>query len=438
MKKIILIFLSVFLTAANLHFTLYKKQGEIPGNTLLVIGGIHGNEPGGYYAPSFLIRYYEIKKGSLWIVPNLNFDSIVKFRRGIYGDMNRKFAFIAKGDKDYKIVTDIKSIILNPNVDMILNLHDGHGFYRNSWQNSIFNPSAWGQACIIDQEKIKTNKFGNLGDIARKVAKKLNFDLKKDYHYFNVKNTKTKFQDEQMRLSLTYFAITHGKPAFAIETSKNIHDLPTKIYYQLRAIEEFMKIVGIEYKRNFDLNIENIKKLLKKQDFVIINNNTIIPLKGVRNVLRYFPLTKNKITLKSANPLVAIVREKNRYVLYEGFHRVCVLYPQYFKSECSVENIDVEIDGKKREVKIPSIVYVSKYFKILSDKRINIIGYSSKKSESHIKIAKKDLIKKYSVDKAGNIYRVEIYDNKSFCGMFLIDFGEKNENNSSKFKSRQN
>ncbi|ACM93771.1 putative periplasmic protein [Nautilia profundicola AmH] len=424
MKKLLIIILAFYLNAANLHFTLYKKNGE-QGNTLLVIGGIHGNEPGGYYAPSFLIRYYDINKGSLWIVPNLNFDSIVKFRRGVYGDMNRKFAFIDKKDKDYNIVEDIKKIILNPKIDMVLNLHDGHGFYRNSWQNSIFNPAAWGQTCIIDQEKIKTNKFGNLGDIARKVSSCLNTDLKKNYHFFNVKNTKTKFKDEQMRLSLTYFAITHGKPAFAIETSKNIKDLPTKIYYQLRAIEEFMKIVGIKYTRNFDLTIPEIKKLLKKEDYVIINGNTILPVKNIDKVINFFPLTSKQITFKSSNPLVAVVKEKNYYVLYEGYNRHAVLYPQYFKNFCKIKKIKIEIDGQKKEITVPSIVKVDKYFKVLSDKRINVIGYSSKQNEAYKKITKDKLIKKYAVDKNHKMFRVEIYDKDSFCGMFLVDFGGK-------------
>ncbi|WP_456479278.1 M99 family carboxypeptidase catalytic domain-containing protein [Nautilia sp.] len=426
MKKFFILFLSVWAFAASLHFKLYKKEGTFPGNTLLVIGGIHGNEPGGYYAPSFLVRYYKIEKGSLWVVPNLNFDSIIKFRRGVYGDMNRKFAFISKKDKDYEIVKDIKKIILNPRVDMVLNLHDGHGFYRNSWQNSIFNPAAWGQTCIIDQEKIKTGKFGNLGDIARKVSETLNTDLKKNYHFFNVKNTKTKFKDEQMRLSLTYFAITHNKPAFAIETSKNIKDLPTKIYYQLRAIEEFMKIVGIKYQRSFDLNIPNIKKLLKRDDEVIINGNTVLPLRGIDKVIRFFPVTSDKIVFTSENPLVTVVKEKNYYVLYEGFHRLAVLYPQYFKNYCRLNEITVEIDGNERTVKIPSIVEVKKYFKVLSAKRVNVIGYSSKKNEANVKITKNELMKKYAVDKKNTLYRVEIYDNKSFCGMFLVRFkGEK-------------
>jgi len=424
MRIFFLLLTAVFVFSADLHFKLYKKETN-KGSTLLVIGGIHGNEPGGYYAPSFLIRYYKITYGNLWVVPNLNFDSIVKFRRGIYGDMNRKFAYISKKDKDYKIVNDIKKIILDPKVDMVLNLHDGHGFYRNSWQNSIFNPSAWGQTCIIDQEKIQTRKFGNLAEIAKKVSLSLNENLKKNFHFFNVKNTKTKFKDEQMRLSLTYFAITHNKPAFAIETSKNIKDLATKIFYQLRAIEKFMDIVGIKYKREFELSIENIKKLLKKQDYVIINSNAILPLRGIAGAIRFFPVTGKKITYTSENPLCAIKKERNYYVLYEGYHRLSRIYPQYFKNYCKLAKIDVSVDGERREIKIPSVVDVNESFRVFTKKRLNVIGYNSKTNEANIEIHKKDLIKKYSVDKAGNIYRVELYEGKSFCGMFLVRFKGK-------------
>jgi len=44
--------------------------------------------------------------------------------------MDRKFAFIKQQDKDFQIVHDIKQLILNKQVNLILNLHDGHRFYR--------------------------------------------------------------------------------------------------------------------------------------------------------------------------------------------------------------------------------------------------------------------------------------------------------------------
>jgi hypothetical protein len=410
-----LFFIITFLFGAQLHFDLFKK--EKGGNTLLVIGGIHGNEPGGYYAASFLVTHYKILKGNLWIVPNLNFDSIIEFKRGKYGDMNRKFAFISKKDPDYQIVMDIKKIILNPKVDMILNLHDGHGFYRDSWKNSIFNPSAWGQTCIIDQKEIKSKKFSNLNEIAKRVSQNLNKDLKRDYHIFNVKNTKTKFKDEQMRLSLTYFAITHNKAAFAIETSKNIKDLATKIFYQLRAIEEFMKIAGIEYKRDFNLTIKDINKILKNQ--VVKIDNTILPLSNLKKSIKFYPFVSKNPKIE-ANPLVVLLKKKDYYVLKNAFRSIYI-YPQFFK-KCNLQKIKIVVDNKEKEVKIPSIVKVEDSFLIKSDKRVNVIGFSSKKNEANILIKKDMLLKRFSIDKSGKIYRVEIYDKDRFCGWILVEF----------------
>ncbi|WP_033916585.1 M99 family metallo-carboxypeptidase C-terminal domain-containing protein, partial [Campylobacter sputorum] len=59
--------------------------------------------------------------------------------------------------------------------------------------------------------------------------------------------------------------------------------------------------------------------------------------------------------------------------------------------------------------------------------RVNVIGYNSgKNDESGIFIRKKDLDKKFSIDKAGNIYRVEFYElngiKDKFIGMILVEF----------------
>ena len=101
------------LSAQNsFNFDLIKK-GKQDKNTLLVIGGIQGDEPGGFVSASLLATHYEITKGSLWIVPNLNFYSIIKRSRGPYGDMNRKFAELSKKDPEYETVSRIKNYIKN-------------------------------------------------------------------------------------------------------------------------------------------------------------------------------------------------------------------------------------------------------------------------------------------------------------------------------------
>ncbi|SFV59636.1 putative periplasmic protein [hydrothermal vent metagenome] len=419
-----ILFLSLF--GAHKHFSIYKKEGNIKGNTLLVIGGIHGNEPGGYFAPSILASRYKIIKGALWVVPNLNFDSDLRNRRGIYGDMNRKFAYIKPNDKDFIIIKDIKKIILNPKVDLILNLHDGHGFYREAWENSIFNPSAWGQACIIDQKNIDSKKFGRLSDIANSVAKELNQKLVKNRHIFNVKNTHTKFKDEQMRLSLTYFAIIHNKPAFAIETSKNIKQLYQKVFYQLRAIEGFMRKMGIKYSRDFKLNPVKIKKILRQYGVVTINGNTIINLDDVKPKLRYFPIKKRDNKIKGENPLLAILKRGRYFDVMIGNKKITTLVPDYKKQERCLKRVPMIIDGQKKSISVPSIVEVADSFSTNIGKkyRINVIGFSKKgiKNENSITIKKKDIASRYAMDSGGRKFRIEIYHQKRYCGMVVVNF----------------
>jgi hypothetical protein len=429
MKKILLLtILITSLFSARLHFDTYKL-GNGMGETLLVLGGIHGNEPGGYFAPAILVKFYKINKGNIWIAPNLNFDSIIRNSRGIYGDMNRKFDVIKTSDKDFEIIRDIKLLVLNKNVDLILNLHDGHGFYRRTWQNSIFNPRAWGQTFIIDQKEVNTEnqKFKDLDAIAQKVSKKLNDgELIEDYHTFRVKNTKTKEKDEQMKLSLTYFAITHNKPAFAIETSKNIPNLTYKVQYQLKAIEEFMNVMGIEYERDFNLdNFDELNKIVYNFMNVKINNNILLPMSDLRKNLYYFPLNShNKFEFE--HPLGTYSEKSNRVNLHIGNIEVSKLKPQNFKLDNSLKKVKMVVDNKEIETDLPSIVDIKDSFEVLlSDEyRVNIIGFSKSglKNESNVKIHKKDIMKRYSLDKSGKLFRIEIYKDGKFCGMITARF----------------
>ncbi len=420
----IFVMLSSFLWSAQLHFKLYKLKGAEPGPTLLVFGGIHGNEPGGYFAPAILATHYKITKGSLWVTPNLNFDSIIRNRRGIYGDMNRKFATIDRNDPDKQIVEEIKKLIQNKEVDLILNLHDGHGYYRKSWENSIFNPKAWGQACIIDQNCVSAKRFGNLDELATQVSLRLNSHLIKNHHIFNVKNTQTRLKDEQMRLSLTYYAITHGKPALAIETSKNITEVPQKVLYQLRAIEAFMDEMGIVYHRDFDMNLQSIEKILHHYGNIVINDNFLIPLDDLDRLLRFVPLKRsnNRITFADS-PLAALKKHGNYFDVMIGNWKITTLKPDYFKMGKPLKNIPIVVDGKRETIDSPAIFDFKKSFRVEapSGYRVNIIGFSRKgyKNENRLNITPERLNPKYAMDRANRSYRVEFYKNGRYCGMVI-------------------
>jgi len=428
--KTIIALLSIIIFTVNISakIQLIKKENNDSNTTLLVIAGIHGDEPGGYFAASLLATHYKINSKNLWIIPNLNKNSILVNKRGIHGDMNRKFSVIKKNDKDKKIVDEVKKIILSKNVSLVLNLHDGHGFYRKNNQGSIFNPTAWGQTCVIDQCNLKEEQeFGNLNNIAVTVKDNVNTKLIKKHHSFNVKNTKTKYDDEAMQLSLTYFAVTNNKPAFAVETSKNLSTLSQKVFYQLLAIEEFMKIMHITFIRDFDLNAENIDRIITNYGFLTINDNIRLNLSNIKKSLSFIPLELVKDRFIFSNPLGDIKKVKGRYRVYVGGKKLTELRPQYFRISESCQNkFDVIVDGEKVSVNKASSFFVNTDFKVLKSKntRVNIIGYQNKNhsDESNVNIELKDLNKKFSVDKNNKVYRVEFYNKNEFCFMSMVKF----------------
>lgn len=423
-----LFLLLLFCVDSFAKLQLIKKGPNDSNTTLLVIAGIHGNEPGSYFAASLLATNYEIQSKNLWIVPNLNKESIILNSRGVNGDMNRKFSTINRNDGDKQTVNEIKKLILSKNISLVLNLHDGHGFYRKEFQGNIFNPNAWGQTCVIDQCKLNENQpFGNLDEIASTVKKNINKKLIKKHHAFDVRNTNTKFEDEQMQLSLTYFAVTNNKPAFAIESSKDLSSLSQKVYYQLLAIEEFMKIMKISYHRDFDLNEESISNIIKKYGNLTINDNIFINLSNIKKSLSYIPIKSKNNQFKFSHPLGNIRKVNNNYEIYIGNRKIVALKPQYFKLDSSCpRKFDILIDGQRRSIDKATNFCVNDDFKIINNKdvRVNIIGFTKKgiSNESGFSIRRESLNKRFSVDKDNKTYRIEFYKNNKFCSMSLIHF----------------
>ena len=427
-KTLLLLLVSVLLSASPLQ--LIKKESPHSKVTLLVIGGIHGNEPGGYFSAAILAAHYKILSNALWIVPNLNQPSIQVNKRGKYGDMNRKFAHIRPDDPDKPRVDAIKRIILSPEVSLVLNLHDGHGFYRKKYQGSIFNPNAWGQTCVIDQCTLDgAEQFSNLDAIAKKVKENINKKLIKKHHSFNVKNTNTKFDDEAMQQSLTFFAVTHHKPAFAIETSKNLTSLAQKVFYQLIAIEEFMNITGIRFQRDFTMNLKEIRKLIQNYGYLTINDKIIINLSNIKKTLRFIPLKSDDNTFSFTHPLGSVKRTANgRFQIFIGNKHITTLVPEYFEiAEKCPAYFEIVTGNNKKRVKTASEFFVSDDFSIepMSNIRVNVIGFSApKRNESGIMIKYNKLSKRYAIDKKNRIYRVEFYHDKKFCAMSLVHFKE--------------
>ena len=430
-KNRLILLILAFSISYGLDFSTIKK-GQENNNTILIIGGIQGDEPGGFNAANLIAKNYTITKGSVWVVPNLNFLSIIKRSRGVYGDMNRKFATISKKDPEYEIINKIKNLIKNDQVSLVLNLHDGSGFYRKKYINKNKNPYRWGQSIIIDQSILNfETRYKNLEKIALQVVASANEYLIHKEHIVGVKNTKTKEGDKEMEKTLTYFAINNKKPAFGLEVSKSF-STHLRAYYHLLYVEEFFRIAGIEFEKDFDLSPLQVKASINKDLQVNINETIALDLKNSRSVLRYFPTDKkNNIKLQSNNALLVMTKNKNSFNVYYGNRRVSLVKPQYFNFDYSLKNITMQVDGKEKEIKIGSIVKVEDSFlvKSLNGYRVNVIGFVSKnkKDESDVLLKKKNFLKYHSIDKKGSKFRIEIYkkETNKFAGMVLVNFSKE-------------
>lgn len=225
--------------------------------------------------------------------------------------MNRKFAAISNNDPDYESIKKIKNYIKHPDVKLVVNLHDGSGFYRPTYEDSLHSPYKWGQCNIIDQSTLNIPKYANLEDISLKVVKHVNNFLLKDEDKYHLHNTRTAEGDKEMEKTLTYFAINQGKAAFGNEASKS---LPThqRAYYHLLALEKFMDIMGIKYKRKFNFHEEVVRNIIDNDiEISLYDNKVKLPLAQVRNFLNYFPVKEDgTIDFVPSNPLVSIIKEK--------------------------------------------------------------------------------------------------------------------------------
>lgn len=415
----------------KLQFSLHKLNSSEAGPRILVLGGIQGDEPGGFNAASLLVTDYKITKGSVWIVPNLNFESIIKRSRGIHGDMNRKFSHIKRSDPEYQAIQKIKSLIVDNNIDIILNLHDGSGFYRTQYLDKLHNPNRWGQSIIIDQDNIKADNFGDLQNIADAVMSSVNKRISNKNHHYAVKNTWTKNGDVEMEKTLTYFAIKNAKPAFGIEASKTFltHQ---RVLFHLLVVESFMEKIGVEFQKEFKLTENKIYELLNNNIKLSLYDSQLqFDVARARKKIGYVPMSKNEpLKFTSNNPLVVITSSKSKkskkYKVNFGNRQLTYLEPEYLDFDYKLSKVEFIIDGDLRNIEMGTRINVKDSFMVnpISGYRVNVIGYRNKHSrnESGFLIKKSYINKRFSLDKTANVFRVEFYEGKKFSGMILVEF----------------
>ena len=232
------------------ELNIYKIKGKKSGKTLMLIGGIQGNEPGGFLSAD-LYADMRLEKGNLIVVPRANFYSIITNQRGPNGDLNRKFNLEDNSSTmEDQIVSILKNLISES--DYLLNLHDGVGYYHPTYIDKWRNSTLFGQSIVADSEEYRipgSGKSIKLGEMAKKILKEVNPHINGELYKFHFMDTRTDAEDSlhrEQRGSATYYALTkHNIPAFGVETSKFLPSIDLKVLYHNMVINAFMKQFGI-------------------------------------------------------------------------------------------------------------------------------------------------------------------------------------------------
>jgi len=220
-------------------------QGEAPGPTVMVQGGIQGDEPTGFLSAQLLAES-RVLKGNLIVVPRANIPSIHAHQRSVNVDMNRRF------DRDYnqcyedRLARAVRFLLSQSSA--LIHLHEGTGFYDPVYVSPQRNPQRWGQSVIIDAS---VHERLDLARLVGAALAEINAAVKERDLQFKLFNTRTFEPDSryaaEMRKSLTFYALANlNIPAMAVEVSKDIGALGWKVKHQVYATSVLLRHCGVE------------------------------------------------------------------------------------------------------------------------------------------------------------------------------------------------
>lgn len=110
---------------------LYVIDSGVPGPTVWVIGGTHGNEPAGYLAAA-RVKDYTVKRGRLVVLPQAN--KLADQNKVRYvsstGDLNRNYPTSASGAPTGQLAGSIWSFMKKYRPDWLIDMHEGYDFHN--------------------------------------------------------------------------------------------------------------------------------------------------------------------------------------------------------------------------------------------------------------------------------------------------------------------
>lgn len=99
-------------------------KGSAAGPTVLVVGGLHGDDPSGVAAAKQLADFRDLQKGTLLVIPELNREAVAAGRRYTDVDLNRAFPTRSGQTPSDPRAAAVWDVMRRYNVNYLLDFHE--------------------------------------------------------------------------------------------------------------------------------------------------------------------------------------------------------------------------------------------------------------------------------------------------------------------------
>jgi hypothetical protein len=229
-------------------FTIGSGQ---PGPRVLVLGGLHGNEPSGWLGASKLVERAAPERGALFIIPRVNEEAI---RYGVrstpeLGDPNR----LVPGDPDglpmERMAYEIVKLVRERDIDVVIDLHESWAFHWEAPDD--VDLGALGQT-------ISPHRSEQSRRLARALVPRLNERLPEHEHFIYHEFPEdyepelivppppgVDEEDIPGKSALSLPAIVDGVSAILVEVGQ-MQSMDRRVAQQIAAVEALLSHLGME------------------------------------------------------------------------------------------------------------------------------------------------------------------------------------------------
>lgn len=205
------------LEGSPLETDLYINEGVKDGPTVMIVGGVHGNETAGYVAADGIANW-EINKGTLLVIPRANQKAIAASSRNAPGgkDLNRAYPGDPEGSNEERLAAAIFGVMTEYEPEWLLDLHEARDFH-------LANPRRLGQTLI-------TYPTFEGYEMAELVVDKINGYISNPLHKFTI-------MPGPRTGSTAYAAGTYlGINSYTTETTRSL-PLEERVFQQLLLVD---------------------------------------------------------------------------------------------------------------------------------------------------------------------------------------------------------